>query len=253
MDSKDEGLNRKIRRSINRKASNCSRRCPDLKPNRSFPSPNTCLPQEELEELKGNVEEANRFLLNLALGNREESELNSLQEVFMELMGETICVELNCVKENDAIADKHEFSGKWQIEGTIWLAGRDFVVLVKDEQKIALLYNKICKVDLLNEDDVCKEEILLNLTPNNRDRLARHFGEVVSCAPQLIQLFFKIRLNAFLLQLIDSNIKLVMEEEKIEGTLCRVDADSLEIIKDEGQGNRLMALEEICLFVFEME
>jgi len=249
----DDELYHEFLKLRNRKKRDRSETCSERQPNPSFPSPNTCLPREELERLKESVEEANRLLLSLALGNREESELNSLQEAFEDIQGEQICIELSCELDNLALEDEDYFVSNRIIEGTVWLAGRDFVVLTKQGRKIAVLYDKICKIETSYCGTECTDELVLNLTKCNRDRLTRHFGEVVSCAPQLIQFFFGIRLNAYLLQLIDCRIELVIEEEIVPSILCSVDADSIEVIIEEGKNRRIISLEEVCFYVFETE
>ncbi|BAQ08844.1 hypothetical protein OXB_0372 [Bacillus sp. OxB-1] len=173
-----------------------------------LPSPTDDLPPELLED----IQDANDLLLDLALSD-DRSIDETYQKVFDGL--------------SDLSVQVIDQSGN-AIEGKVILAGFDFVVLEGEASNIILPYPNIKKVlpagrfaepfpalDLLDASSGCKRE------------LAFRFGETVASSPELIHLFFRIRLAVYLLTLEKLPIEVITEDDTFQGTLGYVSKETI--------------------------
>ena len=229
--------------------------CPDRQEMFKFPSPNSCLPEEVLEALELRIEAANEFLLDLALSNRRDRN-EVFHTVFEKLLGREVKVFLECasVEQNNAevrptIANNEaEQAEKNVVTGFVHLAGRDFSIL-KNENKLLLLpHRQIGKIELLNRFTIPHDPPSLNnIDPCLRRCLTFRFGEVVSGSPELIQIFFGLDLRMFLLLSIGKRIKLILEDEAMEGAIFDADGETLVICENENR--RTIPLDRVCSIV----
>lgn len=75
--------------------------CPERKETPKYPSPTSCLPEDELEELEKKITEANRLLLDLGLSG--ELPIEGRRIALTGLIGKMVKVKLNCdAKEAEA-------------------------------------------------------------------------------------------------------------------------------------------------------
>ena len=182
--------------------------CPEILPTPQLPSPTDDLPPELLED----IQDANDLLLDLALSD-DRSIDETYQKVFDGL--------------SDLSVQVIDQSGN-AIEGKVILAGFDFVVLEGEASNIILPYPNIKKVlpagrfaepfpalDLLDASSGCKRE------------LAFRFGETVASSPELIHLFFRIRLAVYLLTLEKLPIEVIAEDDTFQGTLGYVSKETI--------------------------
>ena len=115
-----------------------------------------------------------------------------------------------------------------EVTGKVFLAGNDFVALLQDEKEI-LIPNEM--VSLIKAEgryaEPVSEPLLSEIDPCFRRELTFHFGRTVSSSPELIQIFFGMKLAIYLLLIQDKEIQVVQEEETLQGILWRVSEDSL--------------------------
>lgn len=215
--------------------------CPDRLETFKFPSPNSCLPEEVLEELELKITAANEFLLDIALsGELNRNEI--FRNVFRGLVGQIVEVELDCP------ADIQGGSNNLVLKGRVFLTGRDFSILRNEGQEIAVPHEKICFIRPKNSfAEPVNEETLNDIDPCLRRCLTYRFGAVVSGSPELIQIFFGLDLRTFLLTLIDKTVKVRLIDDIVEGSVFDVDEETL--ILCVGDEKRTIALTNICFIV----
>ena len=68
--------------------------CPERIKADQLPSPNSCLPEDELRELEAKIDAANELLLDLALSNERPEEAR--RKSFEGLIGQIVRVEIDC-------------------------------------------------------------------------------------------------------------------------------------------------------------
>lgn len=202
-----------------------------------FPSPTSCLPKKQTEELEREIDAINELLLNFRLSN-EQPELGKMKSL-EGLMEQLVEIELDCEEEievSQPITEMTETVNQQQeivekninVCGVVCFVGRDFVVLRQDDEQIIIPLSKIISI----KTDSCivqpsHKPRLLKIDSCLRKSLTLNFGETVSCSPDLIQLFFKTTLAIFLLNCLHKNIKIKIEEEEIEGHLVEVTTESM--------------------------
>jgi len=188
--------------------------CPERLPTPAFPSPTSCLPLETLEQLEEEIEEANQFLLDLALDDERTSD-EIFRDAFSGLEG--LMVEIS------------RKTGK-VIKGKVHTVGFDFVVILDEEVEIILPYREIIKVKpsgrFAEPDD---EAQLLNIDACLRRDITFHFGKVVASSPELLNVFFRMRLNIYLLLLESKNVKVSLDDTVIEGLVKKVHKETITI------------------------
>lgn len=186
--------------------------CPERADSPELPSPESCLPPEKREEVDKKIAEANRLLLDLALGNNR-----SIQETYQRAFDGLIGLEVEIVNPLDET-----------ISGVVMMAAFDFILLSRDDYKIIVPYEQIESVKASG----CYAELvpganLLNINPHLRRKLTFQFGKIVGSSPELIQLFFKIPLAVYLLLFEDQTIKARVGRSLIEGVLVDVNKESI--------------------------
>ncbi|MBM7659722.1 ribosome maturation factor RimP [Bacillus mesophilus] len=196
--------------------------CPDKIPQPKFPSPNSCLSEEELEEVEANLEEVNNLLLDLGLsGEREPNEI--FKEAFDGLVGQQVIVKLNCPS---LIREGKNMS----VKGRVYLVGQDFVLLKRKKSDVLVRFKQVLLIKLKNRYAEPESEARLNdIDPCFRRRLTFNFGEVVSSSPELIQLFFRLNLKIYLMLLIGETVKVSLDGRKMKGKICEVHDESFTI------------------------
>jgi hypothetical protein len=280
--------------------------CPERIPTPLYPSPNSCLPHEELEELEARIEEANRLLLDLGLserGNGFDDDFVELNEearmrAFDGLVGQIVKVKIDCEAEAEADAEEQEqgpevvgstttgsrrvkrvkakrragfYSRKKKkvlrgslkrtkvqakleqtkrtVVGRVHLVGRNFVLLKNEEKQIFIPLLKVCSVILENRFATpVNEEDLLCIDPCFRRALTFQFGETVAASPELIQLFYRIPLNIYLLLLEGKRVRVRLADRLVVGTLVKVEKEQIRLcLKNDKE--RTVSLNQIC-FIF---
>lgn len=190
-------------------------RCPKRIPQPKFPSPTSCLPEQQLEEVEAVIEATNKFLLDLGLsGEREKNEV--LERAFEGLTGQRVVVHLECPSLSTP-------EKKMCVKGTVFLVGKDFVLLKDEKFDLLVPYEQITCIKPSNRfAEPEKEPRLLDIKPCFRRELTFNFGEVVASSPELIQIFYKMTLKIYLLLVVDEQIRVVTDDESIQGILCDV-------------------------------
>jgi hypothetical protein len=186
--------------------------CPERIPQPKFPSPTSCLPEEQLEEVEALISEANRFLLDIGLsGEREKDEV--LERAFEGLHGQFVVVHLECESSSTP-------ENEMNAEGFIFLVGQDFVLLKAEKKDLIVPFEQVTCIEPRNRFAQPEEEPRLrDIEPCFRRRLTFNFGEVVGSSPELIQIFFGLTLKIYLLLLIGKEVRFVTDEDNIKGIL----------------------------------
>lgn len=191
--------------------------CPDRYPSPKLPSPTSCLPQENLEKVIEKIRAANELLLDLALG-KERLPDETYQKIFDGLIG--LRVEITSL------------SGE-RCEGKVALSGYDFVVLRNEEKVFIYPYSEIDVVKPFGRfADPYDDPELKEIDSCFRRELTFNFGDVVSSSPELIHLFFRMRLNIYLLVFEEKHIQIQIEGQTIEGQMIKVDKQSISLEVD---------------------
>ncbi|MBY0095886.1 hypothetical protein [Mesobacillus maritimus] len=272
--------------------------CPERILTPLYPSPNSCLPHEELEELEARIEEGNRLLLDLGLSDRgngfddDFAELNeeARMRAFDSLVGQIVRVKIECEAEEE-VEEENEVVGstpggsntikkviakrrvgrlsrkkkkvlkeslkrtrvpantrqtKRTVEGRVHLVGRNFVLLKSTDKEIFIPLLKVCSIYLKNRfARPANEADLLCIDPCFRRALTFRFGETVASSPELIQLFYRIPLNIYLLLLEGKRIRVRLADTIVVGTLIKVEKEQIRLsLKNDKE--RTISLNQIC-------
>lgn len=200
--------------------------CPDLQSNPQLPSPTDNLPPEILEK----IQDANDFLLDLALSD-DRSVNETYQKVFDGLIGLYVEVTTRAGKS---------------VKGKVTLAGFDFVVLQTKEGAFILPYSQIEKILPAGRfADPFPDPALKDTSPDCQKELTFRFGEMVASSPELIHLFFRIRLEVFLLKLESHSLQVMTEDSTFLGILQQVNKETICLSIKEKQID--IPLSRICL------
>ncbi|OZM57052.1 hypothetical protein CIB95_09815 [Lottiidibacillus patelloidae] len=210
-------------------------------PQPKFPSPNSCLTEEELKEVEERIARANELLLDIALSNtREDNEV--FQKAFDGVQGQSVKIEIDCIsKENPE--QSATFSG------VVMVVGFDFVVLKTKEGFEAIIpFEKIKHIKLSGKfAEKQEEKRLINIDPIFRRKLTYHFGRTVSSSPQLIQIFFRLRIKIYMMLLIEEKVKVNVEGDTMEGIVFDVHNESFTLkIREK---IREIPIEKLCYIV----
>ncbi|MCM3408561.1 hypothetical protein [Metabacillus litoralis] len=230
--------------------------CPDQIATPKYPSPTTCLPEELQRELEEKIEIVNRLLLDLALSGEQPEEAR--RAAFDGLMGQFIRVKLTCeekllTKKRLTVKKKRELRKKLiarRPQGCVDLVGFDFVQLRNEDQFFVVPFEKVCQIK--SDEPACEridEPELVNIDPCFRRALAYRFGETVSSSPELIQLFFRLRLSNFLLLLLDKKVTVKLDNQLVTGTVVHATHESITLCKKEKE-TREIPLTAICYMKF---
>ncbi|WP_421385114.1 hypothetical protein ACOJQI_10220 [Bacillus salacetis] len=176
-----------------------------------IPSDTNCLPEDQLEEVEEDIRNANQLLLDLGLENPERNKV--IKQAFSGLEGLEVEVEL---EEADAAS------------GVVFIAGTDFVALLKGDKEILIPNGRVSLIKSRGRYAQPPSEALLSdIDPCFRRELTFHFGKTVSASPELIKIFFGMKLAIYLLLLQDKEISVQLVNERLEGVLWKASQDSL--------------------------
>ncbi|RXJ02416.1 hypothetical protein DS745_06850 [Anaerobacillus alkaliphilus] len=253
--------------------------CPERILTPLYPSPTSCLSEEETLELDEKIETANRLLLDLALSGEQSEE--SRRSAFDRLVGHFVKIELN-----EAIEDKEckvrdgkkhvkkrrikvkkksetegiyhqgkvgrrrrqqvkekqlqhkkigkSMAGNKHVEGRVNLVGFDFVTLLQDHREFIIPFGNICKISSTHHPmEMPHERELESIDPCLRRELTFNFGRTVSASPELIQIFYRLRLNIYLLMLVGKKMKIAYDDRYASGTLHDVTNDDVSFCLDD--------------------
>ncbi|MCM3575086.1 hypothetical protein M3172_17965 [Mesobacillus subterraneus] len=254
--------------------------CPDRIETPKIPSPTSCMPEGRLHELEEKIDGANRMLLDLGLSN-EQSELGR-RILFDGLAGQMVKIKLNCSNHDESNTEasptdpieevinkkterkkrykkkrlskkkrKHRYKkkkklGKNFLEGFVQLVGSDFVQLQKNRKTFIIPFNKICLV--LSKKPYHPpgpQTPLLDIDPCFRRDLTFSFGETVAHDPELIQIFFRIKLSMYLKTYSDEKVTIYTNSEKVIGLLAGLENGNVNLVSENGQVKEI-ALTSFC-------
>ncbi|WP_226682947.1 LSm family protein [Sutcliffiella horikoshii] len=199
-------------------------KCPDRIPQPKFPSPNSSLQPEELEELQECIQEANQLLLALGL-ERDEENLRAFQAYLRGLRMSYVSVTVSCEEEETT-----------PLKGAIVDAGVNFLILQTNVGNLLLIpFERIVWINQLeNDENFMKDQELLDISLCLRRCITLHFSEVVSKSPFLLNLFYGIELWLFLESYVGClvYVKQMDEQKEVEGILISTDKRKIEISMD---------------------
>ena len=199
-------------------------------PSPQLPSPTDCLPPDELTKLLDQIRDANELLLDLAL-SEERSPNETYRKVFDGLTG--LRVEIANHKGE-------------KVEGVVTLVGSDFLVLQEDGHTTLVPFDKIDGIQPYGKyAEPYPESEISRMKPALHRKLTYNFGEVIASSPKLIQLFFGIRLDIYLLLLEDKQVKVTMENIIIDGIITNANQESITL--DVNGEKNVILIEEISL------
>jgi hypothetical protein len=187
--------------------------CQDRLKQPQVPSDNSCLPEEKLEAVEEDIKKANKLLLDLGLEDPERNKV--IKEAFSGIEGLNVKVEIDSEQAEE-------------VAGKVYLAGNDFVALLKDEKEIMIPNERVSLIKAEGRfAEPITEPLLAEIDPCFRRELTFHFGRTVSSSPELIKIFFGMKLAIYLLLLQDKEISVKLEGETLDGVLWKVSEDSL--------------------------
>lgn len=256
--------------------------CPDVIETPKFPSPTSCLPEGQLQELEEKIDGANRMLLDLGLSN-EQSEL-SRRILFDGLAGEMVKVKINCSVQDENNRDaspeepieevmnrktdrkkrskkkrlakkqnvkrKHRHKKKKRsknlLEGFVHLVGSDFAQIQKKSKIFIIPFNKICLVlSKKRYQPSFSKATLEDIDPCFRRDLTFKFGETVADDPELVQIFFRIKLSMYLKTFADEKVTVYTNSVNEVGVLKGLENGSVHLDNQEGKVKEI-PLTSIC-------
>ena len=214
---------------------------------RRFASPNSRLPQDELDRLQDCIEAANNILRSLG-SERDRENQRQLQLYFMELKGSSVKAKIACtnrMEEEDAAQvtrhnmgmqdeemDAREHPMKVEVvrkHGKIATAGRDFIQINPVGSSIFIPYVQLISVKRDECDVAEREPEFLDADRETRRELAFNFGEFVKKDPDLINLFFGIPLFKQLKEFVGEDVKVLVGEYILSGLLVCVEEDNMQL------------------------
>jgi hypothetical protein len=208
--------------------------CPPGIVQAGLPSPTGCQSMEELEFLERKIDAVNQFLLDIGIRREDNQfgrERNQVLERALEgLTGQVAGFEIAGLSQN--------------LEGRVHLAGRDFAIIRSEGNQFIIPYQNICFIKPANRFAEPDEgPRLLKIEPRLRRAIAFDFGRTVSSSPELIQLFFGLTLEIYLLLLEGKVAEMVTEDFKEKGLIKAVHREHLSFCFKET--TRSIPLEEI--------
>ena len=206
------------------------RYCPDRFPSPQLPSPTDCLPPNELARVLEQIKDANELLLDLALSDDRPAQ-ETYRKVFSGLMG--VRVEI----KNQQLET---------VEGVVIFVGYDFIILREGEYAFIFLFEKMERIEPYGKYAEPYPTLELGeIEPSLRRELTFNFGKIVAASPELIHLFFGIRLEKYLLSMEDKRIKINMGDISVDGLL--MDADKKTITLDINGEKNVIPIEKVLL------
>jgi hypothetical protein len=208
---------------------------PERFPSPQLPSPADCLPPDEMAKLIEQIRDAIELLLDLAI-SEDRSSRETYRKVFDGLTGLRV-----------EIAD-HQ-GGK--VEGVVTLVGSDFLILREGALTTLIPFDKIDGIQPYGKyAEPYPESEIGGMKPALHRELILHFGEVVASSPKLIQLFFGIPLDIYLLLLEDKRVKVTLEDIVIDGIITDANKESITVDID-GKRN-VIPVEKISLIAVNL-
>ncbi|MCM3709087.1 hypothetical protein [Sporosarcina luteola] len=202
------------------------KRCPETPLNPQLPSPTDNLPPELLEK----IYDANNLLLDLALSD-DRSANETYQKMFDGLIGLSVEIPIRAGKP---------------VVGRVTLAGFDFVVLQAKEGTFILPYVQIEKIKPAGRyAEPLPDPKLKDASPGCQQELTYRFGEKVASSPELIHLFFRMRLDVYLLTLESRSLQVVTLDSTFFGGLLQVNKETICLNVDEKEIE--IPMSRICL------
>ena len=202
--------------------------CPERPPTEELPSAVDCLPPGMLKKVIMEIKDANEELLDLAL-ERDRKPDEIFRKVFDGLIG--LAVEI-AVKAGGRLA------------GIVHLSGFDFVSIRTDGKVVLLPYRQIESVHPAGKyAELYSDPELTEIDSKLRRDLIFGFGKVVASSPELIHLFFRIRLSVYLLLFEAQRMQAFLNGELVEGLLTDVDRES--IVLKNGEDHKVLQLNKI--------
>ena len=125
--------------------------------------------------------------------------------------------------------------GKNFLEGFVKLVGSDFVQLEKNRETFIIPFNKICLV--LSKKPYHPPRTtapLLDIDSCFRRDLTFNFGETVAHDPELIQIFFRIKLSMYLKTIADEKVTIYTSSGKEKGILKGYENGNVNLDNQEG-------------------
>jgi ribosome maturation factor RimP len=190
--------------------------CPDRREQPQFSSPTSCLPERALLKIEEEIEKANQLLLDLGLEkDREIREV--LEKAFKKVEGLHVEVVLNTKKS---------------ITGTVYQAGFDFVILCKNHKEFLLPYENVKSIKKKVSYSKRRNEISLSkIDPCCRRDLTFHFGRTVAESPELIQVFFGLKLPIYLLKKLCEKVEISLLDGKcLKGEIIHASKDTVTVM-----------------------
>lgn len=196
-----------------------------------FSSPNSGLPEEQLNELQHCIEEANNLLRTLGTQSNPEN-TRQLQLHLLKLQGLHVSVKIKFnfkeTRERNIrkILENQTIDSIEEKKGVLGSTGRDFIQLDTKSGCIFILFERLASITRLNNDQEHKQDAKERKV--NKE-LVLNFGEFVSTQPNLINLFFGIPLHTLLQNYIGENVEVKTDKQIVSGTLVTVDETNLQI------------------------
>ncbi|MBA2176083.1 hypothetical protein H0266_14395 [Halobacillus locisalis] len=189
-----------------------------------LPSPTSCLPEEETEELEEKIDKANQLLLSLALS---ESDDVTKQQTMMKLLDGIVGLRVRVLMQAEE---------ETTVEGKLKLVGYDFALLEDDGVEKIVPFTFMKTVEACGRfAEMDHEPSLEDIDECFRELLVNQFGCVVSGSPELINLFFRIRLDIYLLLVEAKRIRVYTESDEFrDGLLTDVNKGSI-VTQDKGK------------------
>lgn len=204
--------------------------CPDRFPSPQLPSPTDCLPPDELARVLEQIKDANELLLDLALSDDRPPQ-ETYRKVFNGLIG--VRVEI----KNQQLET---------VEGVVTFVGYDFIILREGDYAFIFLFEKMERIEPYGKYSEPYPKLELGeIEPCLRRELTFNFGKIVAASPELIHLFFGIRLEKYLLSMEDKRIQIKMGDISVDGLLT--DADKETITLDINGEKNVIPIEKVLL------
>ena len=255
--------------------------CPELIETPRIPSPTSCLPEGRLHELEEKIDAANTMLLDLGLSG-EQPQLGR-RILFDGLAGKLVKIKISCSDQDDNNTDanpietikevtnkkikkskrykKKRLVNKYKVkhkkryknkksknflEGFVKLVGSDFVQLQKNGKSFIIPFSKICLVLSKERYEPPKRKVpLADVDPCFRRDLTFKFGETVADDPELVQIFYRIRLSMYLKVFADEKVTIYTNSKKEIGFFKGIENGKVILDNHDGQVKGL-SLSSVC-------
>lgn len=204
--------------------------CPDRIPSPELPSPTDCLPPKELARVLEHIQDTNEFLLDLALSD-DRPPHETYRKVFDGLIG----VRVEIANEQGET-----------VEGSINLVGTNFLLLREEGFSFLFPFDKIDKIEPYGKHAEPYPKLQLSeIDPCLRRDITFSFGKVVAASPELLHLFFGIRLETYLLLIGEKEIKVNTGGIIVEGIITETDKET--ITMDVNGERNIISIEKVSL------